>query len=254
VLRFASLGSGSKGNAALIEAGPTRLLVDCGFSVSELDRRLARLGRQASELTAIVITHEHADHIGGAARVSRRYRLPVFLTAGTHWAVSRSAFHRVECFSAHQPFVIGDVALEPVPVPHDAREPCQFVFGDGQHRVGLLTDVGSITPHIEAVLSGCDALLLECNYDAGMLAAGPYPASLKQRVASRYGHLDNEQAAELLRRIDTSRLQHLVGMHLSENNNSPEVARAALGAALGCDRGWVGLADQQLGFDWRELR
>jgi phosphoribosyl 1,2-cyclic phosphodiesterase len=128
------------------------------------------------------------------------------------------------------------------------------VFGDGQHRVGLLTDVGSITPHIEAVLSGCDALLLECNYDAGMLAAGPYPASLKQRVASRYGHLDNEQAAELLRRIDTSRLQHLVGMHLSENNNSPEVARAALGAALGCDRGWVGLADQQLGFDWRELR
>jgi phosphoribosyl 1,2-cyclic phosphodiesterase len=150
--------------------------------------------------------------------------------------------------------VIGDVAVEPIPVPHDAREPCQFVFGDGQYRLGLLTDVGSITPHIETVLSGCDALLLECNYDAGMLAAGSYPPSLKRRVASRYGHLDNEQAAGLLRRIDTSRLQHLVGMHLSENNNTPETARAALCAALGCEYHWIALADQEMGFGWRELR
>lgn len=254
MLRFACLGSGSKGNATLIEAGRTRVLLDCGFSAAELDRRLARLGLAGEALTAIVVTHEHADHIGGVARASRKHRLPVWLTAGTHLVVGRSDFHHIECFNAHEAFAIDDLMLEPIPVPHDAREPCQFAFSDGQWRLGVLTDTGSITPHIEAVLTGCDALLLECNYDADMLASGPYPPTLKQRVASRYGHLGNEQARDLLERIDVTRLRHVIGMHLSENNNTPGAALACLSRALGCEADWIGLADQEHGFDWRELR
>lgn len=254
MLRFGCLGSGSRGNATLIETGRTRVLLDCGFSTSELERRLVRLGRTGGDLSAIVVTHEHADHISGVARVSRKYRLPVWLTGGTHLVSSGFEFHCVERFSAHEPFAIQDLRIDPIPVPHDAREPCQFVFSDGNWRLGVLTDTGSITPHIESVVTGCDALLLECNYDAEMLANGPYPVALKQRVSGRYGHLGNDQAADLLARIDVTRLRHLVGMHLSEINNTPSAARGALSRALGCDEPSIDLADQEQGFDWRELR
>ncbi len=253
-MRFASLGSGSKGNATLIESNQTRLLLDCGFSVAELERRLARLGLEGGTLSAVVVTHEHADHIGGVARLSRKHALPVWLTAGTLAAAADTDFHCVEIFHAHECFSIGDVVLEPFPVPHDAREPCQFVFSDGQWRLGVLTDTGTITPHIERSLDACDALLLECNYDPEMLAGGPYPQGLKDRVAGRYGHLANEQANGLLRALDLTRLQHLIAMHVSENNNTPELAARALCEAVGCEREWIGVAGQGEGFGWRELR
>lgn len=253
MLRFASLGSGSRGNATLIESARTRILLDCGFSVAEVERRLARLGASAEALSALVVTHEHADHIGGVARLSRKHRLPVWLTAGTLAAVERESFHAVELFHAHEPFGIGELELAPYPVPHDAREPCQFIFGDGAARLGVLTDTGHITAHIRQQLSGCDALLLECNYDPDLLARGPYPPSLKDRVGGRYGHLANEQAAELLAGIDCSRLRHLIGMHVSEKNNTPALARRALGGAVGDESG-VQIACQEQGFGWRELR
>lgn len=253
MLRFASLGSGSKGNATLIHAGRTRILLDCGFSVSEAERRLARLGVCAEQISALVVTHEHADHIGGVARLSRRYRLPVWLTAGTLAAVRDAEFHAVELFHAHEGFEIGDLELTPYPVPHDAREPCQFVFGDGARRLGVLTDSGHVTPHIRGLLSGCEALLIECNYDPELLRQGPYPPALKARVGGRYGHLSNQQAAELLQAIDKARLRHLIGMHVSENNNRPELARRTLGAAVGDEAG-VEVACQERGFGWRELR
>ncbi len=254
MLRFASLGSGSKGNATLVESGNTRILVDCGFSLVETERRLQRLGVSPDTLTAILVTHEHGDHSNGVGRLSRRYRIPVWLTVGTFHSVRDAKFSQQHFINVHQPFAVDDLYISPFPVPHDAREPCQFIFSEGSLRLGLLTDTGSYTPHIIERLQGLDALMLECNYDAQMLARGPYPPSLKSRVGGVYGHLDNRHAAELLQQLDQRKLQHLVGMHLSEANNLPEHAHAALCTGLGCEPEWLSLATQEDGFDWRELR
>ncbi|HIJ35470.1 MAG TPA: MBL fold metallo-hydrolase, partial [Gammaproteobacteria bacterium] len=162
-------------------------------------------------------------------------------------------FSTIRIICGHQRFSIGEIEVNPYHVPHDAVEPLQFTFSSGQHRVGLLTDVGEVTPHIEAQLNGCNALLLECNHDLELLGRGPYPLSLKQRVSGRLGHLNNQQAAALLEQIDTSQLQHLVVMHLSEQNNSREKALLAVCEALDCSQEWVGVADQQDGFTWREV-
>ncbi len=252
-LRFAYLGSGSRGNGLLVEAGQTRVLVDCGFTVAEAERRLANLGCDPAELNAVLVTHEHGDHIGGVARLARKYDLTVWMTPGTRASGRCKGCASVGVFSAHESFVIADLEIQPFPVPHDAREPAQFVFSDGSRRLGLLTDTGASTPHIEACLSGVDGLLLECNHDAGMLAAGRYSPQLKRRVAGRMGHLSNTQAAGLLTRIDASRLQHLVAAHLSQENNTPERAATALAEALGCSSSWVAIADQDEGLDWRHL-
>jgi phosphoribosyl 1,2-cyclic phosphodiesterase len=254
VLRFASLGSGSKGNGTLIECGKTRVLVDCGFSLAETERRLQRLGCAPDSLSAILITHEHGDHANGVGRLSRRYKIPVWLTVGTHNMVRDNKFSSQHFINVNSAFEIADLHITPYPVPHDAREPCQFVFSDGAQRLGLLTDAGSITPHIVDLLQKLDGLLLECNYDARMLATGPYPPKLKTRVGGKYGHMDNHQARDLLQRIELSGLQHLLGMHLSEKNNLPEHAQQALSDGLGCESHWVTLATQEGGFDWRELR
>lgn len=254
-MRFASLGSGSRGNAGVIEEGRTRVLLDCGFSARETQRRLARLGVDPSDLTAVLITHEHADHIGGAAVLARRFKLPLWVTPGTRARLPELAdVPGLALFNCHAPFALDGLEVRPFPVPHDAREPAQFVFGNGHRRLAVLTDAGHVTPHIESVLDGCDGLLLECNHDPKMLAGGPYPPALKERVAGGHGHLSNGQAAALLEGLDTGRLQHVVAMHLSEKNNRPELARAALSAALGCEPGWVTTADQADGFEWRDLR
>lgn len=252
-LRYASLGSGSRGNASVIEAGSTRVLLDCGFSVSETQRRLARLGLCGGDLQAILVTHEHADHLGGVARLSRRHRLPVWLTPGTLAASRDADYHRVELFHAHDVFSVGDIELIPFPVPHDAREPAQFVFGDGDRRLCQLTDTGSVTPHIERMLSGIDALVLECNYEPALLRDGPYPPMLKARVGGDFGHLGNDQAQALLTRLDCTALRWLIGAHVSEKNNTPMHARRALVAGLGCDDDGIEVADQSVGVGWREV-
>jgi phosphoribosyl 1,2-cyclic phosphodiesterase len=252
-MRFASLGSGSRGNATLVEAGATRVLLDCGFSCAETEKRLTRLGLDAQQVDAILVTHEHSDHISGVARFSRRFGIPVWMTAGTE-AVHRggevAAWH---CFSSHQPFRIGDLEIAPYPVPHDAREPCQFVFSDGAVRLGVLTDAGSITAHMVKALDGLDALILECNHDPELLARGPYPVRLQQRVGGRYGHLSNQQAADLLKQIATTRLQHLVAAHLSEKNNRVDLARAALAQVLHCAAADISVAEQETGIAWRDI-
>jgi len=252
-VRFASLGSGSRGNALLIESGDTRLLVDCGFSVRETETRLGRLGLDGASITAVVVTHEHGDHVGGLGAFARRHRVPVWMTPGTRQRLESPAVGSlpdVRVFSPHETFAIGDVALSPFPVPHDAREPCQFVFGDGDVRVGLLTDTGSVTPHIVDSLADCDALLIECNHDLEMLENGPYARQLKNRVAGPYGHLDNDAAARLVSEIAGPRLRHLVAMHLSETNNQPALAAAALARVLGGDSTPLRIAGQDDGFDW----
>lgn len=252
-MRFSSIGSGSRGNGTLIEQHNTCLLVDCGFSVKQATQRLARLDKTPEQLSAILVTHEHGDHIGGVAALARRYQIPVWATHGSAMQFNGTELPQLNIFSSHERFEIDDLEVSPFPVPHDAREPSQFIFSEGVHRLGLLTDVGSTTPHIEATLSGCDALLLESNYDSDMLAEGDYPASLKARVSGPRGHLSNCQAAELLGRIDTSRLQHFVAAHLSEQNNIPALVRATLAEALDCEASWVSIADQTVGLSWREL-
>ncbi|OUR74575.1 MBL fold metallo-hydrolase [Methylophaga sp. 41_12_T18] len=252
-MRFASIGSGSRGNATLISQGKTTLLVDCGFSARETEKRLQRLNINASDLSAIVVTHEHADHINGVRVLARKHKLPVFATAGTAGCLAADVAEYVTEFSCHETFNIGDIEVQPFPVPHDAREPSQFVFHNGQHKLGLLTDVGSITPIIEEHLTACDALLLEANHDRAMLDDGDYPEHLKYRVSGRLGHLNNVQSAKLLEKIDTSRLQHIVAMHLSEKNNSPNIVSPLFAQALECDQSWITIAQQDTGFDWREL-
>ncbi len=253
-MRFASLGSGSRGNALIVEVGRTRVMLDCGFSLTETDLRLARLGLTADEIDAIVVTHEHDDHVGGVARLARRNGIPVHLTAGTLAAVA-GRFKAVNCvcFDPHSDFAVGDVRVQPFPVPHDAREPAQFVFDDGQHSLGVLTDVGMVTPHIRKMLSGCAGLMIECNHDAALLRDGPYPPSLKARIASRLGHLRNDDAAALLASLDNSKLRNLVAAHLSDTNNTPALAQHALASALGSHPEDVKVATQDEGFCWIEL-
>lgn len=253
-LRFASLGSGSRGNATLIEQGQTLLMVDNGFSVRQTRSRLDRLGRSPEQITAILVTHEHADHSTGVEAFARKYDIPVWASHGTAMALKWvSDSDRVQCFDSHQSFMIESITVRPVAVPHDAREPTQFVFQHEAQKLGVLTDVGSITPHIRQAFSGCDALLLECNYDPQMLNSGPYPPALKNRVAGDWGHLSNQQAAGFLSELDQSRLQRMVLAHLSEKNNQPDLALHAIQSQLANPQMAIHVADQELGFDWQEI-
>ena len=253
--RFASLGSGSKGNAWVVQAGRTTVMVDCGFGPRVAVQRLERLGLAAEDLDAILVTHEHSDHGRGVARLAQRARCPVWLSHGCHAALETlgAAPASASILAGHEAFTLGDLQVTPYPVPHDAREPVQYTFFDGDRRFGLLTDAGHVTPQIEAVLAGCEALALECNHDVAMLRAGSYPALLKRRILGPYGHLDNAAAAALLARIAGPGLMHVVAAHLSQHNNAPALARAALAGALGCEDAWVGVADQETGLDWREI-
>lgn len=256
-MRFASLGSGSSGNSLVIETSATRVLLDCGFGLRELTKRMGRLGLTPDQLTGILVTHEHDDHVGGVFRLANKYQIPVWLTHGTFVMAERYMPSRcdftVNVIDSHEPFELGDFHVQPFPVPHDAREPVQFVLGNGKRRLGILTDTGTSTPCIENMLNGCDGLVLECNHDLEMLMNGPYSRPLKKRVSSRLGHLDNHTSANLLARLDNSKLKHLLAAHLSAKNNLPHLARNALSAVLGCAPEWIGIADQELGFDWRQL-
>jgi phosphoribosyl 1,2-cyclic phosphodiesterase len=257
MIRFAMLGSGSKGNATLIEHGATRILVDCGFNLKETEARLLRLGVEPQSLAAIVVTHEHSDHLGGVGRLARRHHVPVYMTYGTHRSWQDPQVPTLIRFSPHQRFEIGGLAIEPYPVPHDAEEPCQYVIAAGsgaaRRRIGILSDAGHISSHMRAVLADCDALLLECNHDPELLRVGPYPPSLKLRVGGDRGHLSNGQAATLLSGYETARLQHLVLTHLSETNNRPHLALDALREVLGGDLAGLRCADQEQGLAWAEV-
>lgn len=257
-MRFASLASGSRGNCLVVEAGATRVLLDCGLAPRETERRLARLGLTPAGLSAILVTHEHEDHAGHAFAFAALHGVPLCLSYGTRAALEEAgktnAAAEVRLIDGRSAQALDGLELRPFTVPHDAREPVQFVFSDGASRLGVLTDIGASTAHVEAALSGCDALVLECNHDLPLLWGGGYPKWLKERIAGPFGHLDNGASERLLGALDRTRLQHVVCAHLSEQNNRPDLARAALARALGCEPDWVGIATQDEGFGWRELR
>ena len=222
-MKFSILASGSSGNATAVCYGSTAILVDCGVSTKALKARAQQIGFELSKLDAILVTHEHGDHANGVAVLARRYEIPVYTTHGTALAagLDRAPGISVIEISPHEEFTIGELAIKPAPVPHDAREPCQFVIESAAMRLGILTDIGRTTRHVEQHFADCDALVLEFNHDPEMLAQCAYPASLKARVAGPFGHFSNEQARTLLRAIVSSRLQHVVAAHLSENSNRP---------------------------------
>jgi len=251
-VRFASLGSGSAGNGLVVEAGATRVLVDCGFPVEGTERRLARIGLAPADITAIVVTHEHGDHADGVLPFARRHGVEVWMTHGTARAIP-GARPEARVFDSHSPFAIDGLEVRPFPVPHDAREPAQLVLTDGASRLGVLTDTGSTTRHVEAMLSGCDALVLECNHDPAMLASGPYPGWLKTRIGGALGHLSNNQAAKILGRLDRSRLGWIAAAHLSKVNNTPFLAQLALSVVLDCHAHEIAIADQDHGLAWRAV-
>ncbi len=254
-MRFASLGSGSAGNCMVIEQANTRLLLDCGFSPNEIAKRLQTLDLKPEQISGILVTHEHDDHAKGAFKFAAKFNVPVWLSHGSLKMCERympvAASIQINIIDSHTLFSIEDIEINPYPVPHDAREPTQFTFSDGNYKLGVLTDAGSSTAHIEHTLSGCDALVLECNHDLGMLENGPYAWTLKKRVGSRLGHLDNQSAAALLARLDNGKLKHILAAHLSAKNNTADLAKQALSQVLNCAQDWVGIAQQDSGFTWR---
>lgn len=250
-LKFASLGSGSSGNATLVANEETCLLIDCGFSVRETEQRMERLGLDVTCINAILVTHEHSDHAKGVAPLARKLQVPIYMTLGTWLARDYGALPGLQIVKNYQPFMVGAIEVKPVAVPHDAREPAQYVFTYRSRKLGVLTDLGSITAHVKEAFVDCDALLLEANHDLDMLWNGPYPPSLKERVASDWGHLNNVQTATLLDLLYSSRLQKIVIGHISRKNNTVEAVRQTL--TTSCKQAKLeGLiyACQDEGFDW----
>lgn len=227
-MKFCVLGSGSKGNCTLVESGSTTILIDAGFSGKEIRRRLALINRSPEELTAILVTHEHGDHISGVGVMSRRCNLPVYANCGTHHASEsrvKKLYKRVE-FGTGECFVVDDLEVHPFRISHDTADPVGFVVSDGDSAVAYCTDTGRVTKLIGHHVSKCQALILEANHDPQMLMDGPYPMPLKQRVRSNQGHLANGDAARFLADLLNSSLQYVVLAHLSETNNLPEIALA----------------------------
>lgn len=262
MIRFCSLGSGSAGNACVVESSngitTTRLLIDAGFSLRVLEARLDRAGLVPDDLDAIFVTHEHGDHIGCTVALAQRFHLPLWTSRGTWRAMSRGvddASTPFDCRFARdqQAIAIGDIELTPFTVAHDAAEPLQLRCSDGARSLVVLTDLGSVTEHMLGNVANCDAIVLECNHDAALLAGSRYPASLKARIGGRFGHLSNSSAADVLARADSARLKHVVAAHLSRENNTPHAARQALSKRWGSSDEDVVVADQALGFNWLRL-
>src|SRR3989440_7517172 len=238
-------------------AGGTHVLIDCGLNLRDTERRLARIGLEPRDIDAVLVTHEHGDHAGCVFDFAAAHNVLVCLTYGTLRALrAEGRVHdgiKTKLLRGEEKFAVGALEVSPFTVPHDAAEPVQYVVSDGAARLGVLTDIGISTRHVEQALSGLDALVLECNYDRDMLWNGGYPRWLKERIARPFGHLDNEESGRLLAALDCTRLKHVIGAHLSQQNNRPQLARAVLARALNCEESWIGLATQEEGFGWRDL-
>ena len=252
-LRFASLGSGSRGNSVLVESDSTLLMVDCGLTLRAVEERLHTLGRDPQDIEALLVTHEHSDHIKGVPAFVGRHRTPVWMTHGTAASAAAKKLTEIHVFNCNQMLNIGAFKVQPFPVPHDAREPVQFVFQADCRKLGMLTDTGHITPHIMERLANCDALALECNHDIDTLRNGVYPERLKARVASSLGHLNNGQVVGLLDAVGHKDLQWVMALHLSEQNNSFDLVNKALAGILAKPNQSLHVATQNKPSEWIEI-
>ena len=252
-MRFSSIGSGSKGNSTIIEYDDTVILVDCGFSLKVTEKRLGLLGISPSKINAILVTHEHSDHIRGVSALAKKYEIPVMATAGTSKFLRNSSALNLTCIDTQSDFHIENLTVTPVLVPHDAREPVQFIIRGGLLTFGILTDVGAITEHIIELYKRCDGLMIESNHDKDMLLNGSYPRSLKDRVGSNWGHLNNKQMLYFLKNIELEQLQELVIGHISENNNSVSLVKETI-SEISKQLSSVSYATQNEGFDWIRLK
>lgn len=250
MLRFTSLGSGSRGNSTLISSNQCKVLVDCGFSVRETEKRLAKKGVEPAAIDAIFVTHEHGDHGNGVGRFGRRYKVPIYATEGTLNSIDTKNCQTIE-LTRDEYIEFGDLCVLPISVPHDAHEPSQYIFEHAEKRLGILTDLGHITDHVVAHYRTCHALLLEANHDLAQLWNGSYPESVKQRIAGDYGHLSNCQSIELLDRLDAPSLNSVVLAHLSDENNCPNVVTEQFERFRTSFS--VQLASQELGSGWVEV-
>ena len=251
---IAPLSSGSAGNSYWFESDGTAILVDAGLGPRETKKRLEIVGRDIHHLAAIVITHEHYDHIRGAEKIARRYEVPIYLTRGTLDASSIDTDEvKTVVFNNDNTFTIGELQIHARRTIHDAADPACFVVEarDGT-RVGIASDLGYVSDDVLRHLTGCDGLFFESNHDLDMLRLGSYPWPLKRRIMSRFGHLSNGDAGQLVSCLERSRLRHLIAAHLSQQNNRPELARAALARGAGCGEADVAVATQAEGFGWRE--
>ena len=253
-MRFSVLASGSSGNATLVATRETSLLIDCGLSFKALKKRADEISFDLHSLDAILVTHEHGDHIGGVRGLARRLATPVYMTHGTRTAAGfedsgEFALHEI---SPHESFQVGDLQVMPCPVPHDAREPCQFVVESDAARLGVLTDLGAETQHIQSHFSNCSALVLEFNHDLDLLSSCPYPDSVKSRIASRLGHFNNTQAGTLLKKLVCEKLQCVIGAHVSERANQRQLVQSQLAKALSADEIDWDVAYQHRATAWRD--
>ena len=234
-MRFAVLGSGSRGNCTLVQSRDCCLLIDNGFSGKEIVDRLARLGLTPDKLSALVVTHEHGDHVKGVGVLARRCNLPVYANEATHRAMAGTvgALPNPREFNVGAGFSINGLCLHPFSVSHDAVDPVGFTVNDGERTLGYCTDTGKITRLIEHHLQACQALILEANHDIQMLKTGPYPLPLKQRVLSGGGHLANSDSVDFAGRLAGDRLKTLVLAHLSAANNHPDLVLGEVQRRLG---------------------
>ncbi|MXZ43445.1 MAG: MBL fold metallo-hydrolase [Gammaproteobacteria bacterium] len=249
-MKYASLGSGSRGNCTVIVSPQTTILVDCGFGCRETENRLLKKGVDPATVAAIFVTHEHSDHRRGVGPFARKFGSCVYGTRGTLSRVDleRCKFYEIQC---GRPVNVDDLTVHPVSVPHDAREPSQFVVEGAEVRLGILSDLGSLTHEVVEHYQYCDSLFVEANHDLNMLWNGPYQYSLKVRIASDLGHLSNEQTAEFVSRVHHSDMRHLVLGHLSQENNSPEIVSEFFDDFRRTMD--VRIASQDEGTDWIDL-
>ncbi len=245
-LTLCMLSSGSKGNSIYISDGSTSILVDAGLSGIEIERRMKSKELIPEKLDAIVVSHEHADHIHGVGVLSRRYGIPVYISKKTFKAASPflgkiNEFKKFECGDI---FTINDLTFHPFSISHDAEDTAGFTVSQNSTKIGIATDLGIATTMVKDHLKNCSVLILEANHDPDMLANGPYPWHLKQRIKSRTGHLSNEQSKALLQEIRHDGLEHVILSHISETNNTPTKAISVVGEALNCKRTKLDVASQ----------
>ena len=235
-LQFQLLASGSRGNATVVCSEKTRVLLDAGLSARELVRRLDQATVEAKQLDAVLVSHEHTDHVRGLGTLSRRFDLPVYLTQGTleNLPQDTGQLADVKLFQPGTPFTVGDIRISPFALSHDAKDPAGFVLEHDTHKLGVCTDLGIATQLVRTRLQGCHGLILEANHDPDLLFSGPYPLPLKQRIRSRHGHLSNADSLELLKNICHKELRVVLFAHLSEVNNRPELVLAGYREQL-CD-------------------